>query len=233
MSIEWLSEHAPWRLFDEFVMWLHSFGQMSSEQWFLTFFGGLLAANLVNIASAAGRRHVQRRKATMTSERGALVARVARMTVAAPAISLVLTAGAFASSVWAPDEARWVRDLGAALCAALMLVVLGHVAIRGGLRRGGIRIGSDGVTIFNHRQTRMLTWHEVLADHEALYRAGVRGIGTSMPRATRGAVINLKHLDASAEKVVETIVFFRDHPDERASLASLAAPTEIPVLRIS
>jgi hypothetical protein len=92
-------------------------------------------------------------------------------------------------------------------------------------------IRADGVVIRTARRATLIDWAVVIADHDSLYAAGLRGITTSdtPPRwPPLSATVDLRHLDVPPRRVVDAIVRYRDNADERAGIGTAASSAPAP-----
>jgi hypothetical protein len=112
----------------------------------------------------------------------------------------------------------------AAFVCAVLALGFGAAAVIfavSAIKPPAVVVRADGVVIRTARRATLVPWAVVVADHDSLYAAGLRGITTSdesprWPQLT--TVVDLRRLDVPPRRVVDVIVHYRDTPADRAAI---------------
>lgn len=85
---------------------------------------------------------------------------------------------------------------------------------------GAVRVCAEGVEIRRGgRRPSLASWSELETNPNALYDHGLRGIQThGIVAPSGGGRIPLRSLDVDPDRVIQVIIFYRDHPAERAAI---------------
>jgi len=133
------------------------------------------------------------------------------------AIGGFLGAVAFACLAVA-TERRFTVVIGWVDCAILCVSTAFNVLIL--VRPPRIAVRPDGVEIRGFFRSRLVSWSALETDANALHDAGLMGIQVhgDPPRRWRGGLVRVRDLDVDPDQMIQSIIFYRDHPERRADI---------------